>query len=145
MTANFPKSSPDLLRLNILLDDLYDPSSLPRIFTPKQKQRCWNAATPIPGRNPARWRYDAVGNPVLNQLKGCFGALCHEYDHIIPHSKGGKTVATNCQILQTKVNRFKSDRIDLSEKSLKSASLQVELTDKEMDLVEQLIYGSVKN
>ena len=38
----------------------------------------------IPGRDPARWRLDAVGNPVLYLLRGCHGTLCHEYDHIMP-------------------------------------------------------------
>ena len=41
------------------------------------------------GRNPMRWRLDAVGNPVLNALKGCDGCACHEYDHIVPWSRGG--------------------------------------------------------
>lgn len=81
-----------------------------RIFTKGQKDACWFNATSIPGRDPARWKIDAVGNPVLYTLRGCHGALCHEYDHIVPFSKGGKTEVANCQILQTGVNRFKSDK-----------------------------------
>lgn len=67
-----------------------------RIFTKTQKEICWNNAPTIPGRDPARWRIDAVGNPVLSLLRGCHGALCHEYDHIVPFSKGGKTEVSNC-------------------------------------------------
>lgn len=43
-----------------------------------------------------RWRYDSIGNPVLYVLRGCHGALCHEYDHIVPFSKGGRTIINNC-------------------------------------------------
>ena len=57
---------------------------------------CWNNAASIPGRDPKRWKYDPVGNPVVYVLRGCHGALCHEYDHIVPFSKGGKTVVDNC-------------------------------------------------
>ena len=67
-----------------------------RIFTRAQKDVCWNMSTKIQGRDPARWRYDPVGNPLLHALRGCHGALCHEYDHIVPFSKGGKTVVENC-------------------------------------------------
>ena len=70
-----------------------------RIFSKLQKDLCWNKAATVPGRDPERWRYDAVGNPVLYTLRGCKGAICHEYDHIVPFSKGGKTVVSNCQIL----------------------------------------------
>lgn len=70
-----------------------------RLFTKAQKEVCWKNSTPIPGRNPARWRLDAVGNPVVSTLRGCHGTLCHEYDHIQPFSKGGTTTVNNCQIL----------------------------------------------
>ena len=63
-----------------------------RMFTRVQKQVCWNLSKPIMGRDPIRWRYDPAGNPVLHQLRGCHGALCHEYDHIVPYAKGGKTI-----------------------------------------------------
>jgi len=70
-----------------------------RIFTKAQKDLCWNNAVSIPGRDPKRWKYDPIGNPVVYVLRGCHGALCHEYDHIVPFSKGGKTTVENCQIL----------------------------------------------
>ena len=37
----------------------------PRLFTRNQKDVCWDLASRIPGRDPSRWRYDPVGNPVL--------------------------------------------------------------------------------
>ena len=67
-----------------------------RIFTKAQKDICWNNAKIILGRDPARWRLDPIGNPVLYSLRGCHGSLCHEYDHIVPFSKGGKTEVSNC-------------------------------------------------
>ena len=70
-----------------------------RIFTRHQKELCWNQHRIIKGRDPDRWRFDPIGNPVLKALRGCHGALCHEYDHIVPFSKGGKTTVENCQIL----------------------------------------------
>ena len=67
-----------------------------RIFTKHQKELCWQNSGIITGRDPDRWRFDPIGNPVLKALRGCHGALCHEYDHIVPFSKGGKTTVANC-------------------------------------------------
>lgn len=67
-----------------------------RLFTKQQKELCWQQAMMIPSRDPHRWRLDPAGNPVVYTLRGCHGSLCHEYDHIIPFSKGGKTTVANC-------------------------------------------------
>ena len=90
-----------------------------------------------------RWRYDPYGNPVFYTLRGCHGALCHEYDHIVPFSKGGKTVVDNCQILQTKLNRFKSNKVDIPFEELKSQSKPIHLSHDQMDLIEYAILGNV--
>lgn len=82
------------------------------------------------GRSPDRWRLDAVGNPVFKFMRGCDGPLCHEYDHIIPWSKGGKTVLENCQVLQSTVNLHKSNKINVTHDSLSSASPKVRFTGK---------------
>ena len=58
-----------------------------RIFTSEQKRQCWDQSTLVPGRDPARWRADPVGNVVFREFRGCMGPLCHEYDHIVPYSK----------------------------------------------------------
>ena len=115
-----------------------------RIFTQIQKKVCWGLAKPIPGRDPSRWRLDPVGNPVLNNLRGCFGALCHEYDHIKPYSKGGPTSVYNCQVLQTRVNRAKSDMDGPRMEFLKSSSVEMKsLTPEDMDQAEMAVYGNV--
>ncbi len=69
--------------------------------------------------------------------------MCHEYDHIVPFSKGGKTVVANCQILQTSVNRFKSNKMNLSMEELRKSSKPLRLSVRDMDLLEYAIYGEV--
>lgn len=129
-----------------LFDDDFKPLEYAskRIFTAKQKEDCWKLSEIIPGRDPNRWRYDAIGNPVLKQLKGCGGPLCHEYDHILPFSKGGETKLNNCQILQTKVNREKSNKINLTDEEMRKSSIRVKLSDLEMDYIEKMVYGNVR-
>jgi hypothetical protein len=108
-----------------------------RLFTNKQKDQCWNRGRIIPGRDPDRWRYDAVGNIVLKALRGCQGPLCHEYDH-------RETTVRNCQILQTSTNKFKSNKTGLETGLLKSASREIKMTESEMDIIEKAIYANVK-
>lgn len=129
---------------NKLYDDDFRPYSSHRIFTNKEKEECWKLARVIPYRDPKRWRYDAIGNPVLKVLRGCMGALCHEYDHVYPHSKGGQTKLNNCQVLQSKVNRIKSNKLNFSHQEMIESSIKLNLTEDDMDKIEQLVYGDVK-
>ena len=109
------------------------------------------------GRNPDRWRLDAVGNPVFKFMKGCSGPLCHEYDHIVPFSKGGKTVPENCQILQSTVNLYKSNKLDVTHEDLIKASPKHIFTsqifffcninfdlEEQLDAIELAAYGNIK-
>jgi hypothetical protein len=114
-----------------------------RIFDYDLKNKCWNKAQTIEGRDPDRWRYDAAGNPVLKCLKGCMGPLCHEYDHIDPYSKGGKTDIDNCQILQTRLNRLKGNK-KMSIDELKQNNIIELFSSREMDLMEMMAYGDIK-
>lgn len=98
----------------------------------------------MPGRDPKRWRFDAVGNIVSYSMRGCDGCLCHEYDHIIPFSKGGRSVLENCQILQQRVNRFKGNEDD-DPKKLLSYSCQRKFNQTELDIVEMALYGDVRD
>lgn len=59
----------------------------PRSFPYNVKQKCWDKAEKIKGRDPDRWRRDPLGNIVFRKLVGCPGCLCHDYDHITPFSK----------------------------------------------------------
>ncbi|KAK9107425.1 hypothetical protein Scep_017152 [Stephania cephalantha] len=115
----------------------------PRFFDAKAKALCWARAETVPGRHPERWRKDAAGNVVCKRFCNCQGCLCFEYDHIVPYSKGGESVVENCQILQTRVNRFKSDKDSVDKKVLRSFSCDVSFTDKELDIIEMAVYGDV--
>lgn len=68
-----------------IIDD--DREANPRYFSYTVKQQCWDKAEKVKGRDPDRWRRDALGNIVFKKLVGCPGCLCHDYDHILPHSK----------------------------------------------------------
>ncbi|XP_052176937.1 uncharacterized protein LOC127791157 isoform X4 [Diospyros lotus] len=114
-----------------------------RYFDAKAKARCWANAETVPGRHPERWRKDAAGNVVCKRFSNCLGCLCFEYDHIIPYSKGGESVAENCQILQTRVNRFKSDKDKVDATQLRGYSCDIKFTDKELDMIEMAVYGDV--
>jgi len=63
------------------------PNPNPRSFPHSVKQKCWEKADKVKGRDPDRWRRDALGNTVFRKLVGCPGCLCHDYDHIVPYSK----------------------------------------------------------
>lgn len=77
-------------------------------------------------------------------MRGCDGCTCHEYDHIIPFSKGGRSVLENCQILQQRVNRFKGNDDDDPQK-LKSYSCQRIFDQKELDVLEMGLYGDIRD
>lgn len=115
----------------------------PRFFDPKTKQLCWANAEVVPGRHPERWRKDAAGNIVCKRFYNCQGCMCFEYDHIIPFSKGGESTKENCQILQTRVNRFKSNKEWVEKAELEGFSCDVKFTDHELDVVEMAVYGDV--
>ncbi|KAL5723003.1 hypothetical protein ACHQM5_006453 [Ranunculus cassubicifolius] len=115
----------------------------PRFFDQKSKSKCWANADTVPGRHPERWRKDIAGNIVCKRFYNCQGCMCFEYDHIIPFSKGGESVVDNCQILQTRVNRYKSNKEWVEKKELQGFSCDVKFTDKELDIIEMAVYGDV--
>lgn len=80
----------------------------------------------------------------MQALRGCPGLACHEYDHIVPWSKGGPSVLGNCQLLQSRVNQMKSNHELEDSDQLKAFSCKRRLTESEMDVLEQAVYGSIK-
>ncbi|KAL3830647.1 hypothetical protein ACJIZ3_019449 [Penstemon smallii] len=126
-----------------IIDSIASASKRPRFFDSKAKKACWDKAKKVPGRDPERWRIDAAGNLVCKRLHTCEGCLCFEYDHIIPFSKGGESMEDNCQILQTRVNRLKSNKNDLDQRSLNGYSCDIKFTDEQLDVIEMAVYGSV--
>ncbi|CAB4311478.1 unnamed protein product [Prunus armeniaca] len=97
----------------------------PCFFDSKAKSNCWAKADVVPGRHPERWRKDAAGNVVCKHFCNCQSCLCFKYDHIVPFSKGGESTEDNCQILQTRVNRFKSGKDQIDKIQLKGYSCDV--------------------
>ncbi|PSS07922.1 Ubinuclein-2 like [Actinidia chinensis var. chinensis] len=120
------------------------PDNNPRSFPYGVKQQCWEKAEKIKGRDPERWRRDFLGNTVFRKLVGCPGCLCHDYDHIIPYSKGGKSTLDNCQVLQATVNRSKGNRTEISRAELIQKSSYCRVSGRDMDLLELSAYGNVR-
>ncbi|XP_062210041.1 uncharacterized protein LOC133911690 isoform X2 [Phragmites australis] len=116
----------------------------PRSFPYAVKQQCWEKAERVPGRDPERWRRDTLGNVVFRKLVGCPGCLCHDYDHIVPYSKGGKSTLENCQVLQATVNRSKGNKTEISKSELIQKSAYCRVSGRDMDLLELSAYGSVR-
>ncbi|KAK9669222.1 hypothetical protein RND81_13G116800 [Saponaria officinalis] len=116
----------------------------PRSFPYSVKQQCWDKAETIKGRDPHRWRRDPLGNTVFRKLVGCPGCLCHDFDHILPYSKGGKSTLDNCQVLQATVNRSKGNRTDISRSDLIRRSSYCRVSGRDMDLLELSAYGNVR-
>ncbi|XP_015689779.2 uncharacterized protein LOC102699489 [Oryza brachyantha] len=118
--------------------------SEPRSFPYVVKQQCWEKAERVDGRDPERWRRDALGNVVFRKLVGCPGCLCHDYDHIVPYSKGGKSTLENCQLLQATVNRSKGNKTEISKSELIQKSAYCRVSGRDMDLLELSAYGNVR-
>lgn len=117
----------------------------PRSFPYSVKQQCWEKAEKVKGRDPGRWRRDPLGNIVFRKLVGCPGCLCHDYDHIVPYSKGGKSTLENCQVLQATVNRSKGNKTELSRADLIQRSSYCRVSGRDMDLIELSAYGNVRH
>ncbi|XP_009780509.2 uncharacterized protein [Nicotiana sylvestris] len=117
----------------------------PRSFPYGVKQQCWEKAEKVKGRDPDRWRRDPLGNILFRKLVGCPGCLCHDYDHIIPYSKGGQSTLENCQVLQATVNRSKGNRTDISKAELIKRSSYCRVSGRDMDLLELSAYGNVRH
>ncbi|KAI7986108.1 hypothetical protein LOK49_LG14G00667 [Camellia lanceoleosa] len=116
----------------------------PRSFPYSVKLQCWDKADKVKGRDPDRWRRDNLGNILFRKLVGCPGCLCHDYDHIVPYSKGGKSTLENCQVLQATVNRSKGNRTEISKADLIQKSSYCRVSGRDMDLLELSAYGNVR-
>ncbi|MCD9644030.1 hypothetical protein HAX54_032000 [Datura stramonium] len=121
------------------------PKTNPRSFPYSVKQQCWEKAEKVKRRDPDRWRRDPLGNLVFRKLVGCPGCLCHDYDHIIPYSKGGESTLENCQVLQATVNRSKGNQTDISNVELIQKSSYCRVSGRDMDLLELSAYGNVRH
>ena len=75
-----------------------------------EREKAWNKASRVRGKNPDTHRRDSKGNVVFKSSYGKQSAMGWEIDHKKPKAKGGSDSQRNLQILQTKANRKKSDK-----------------------------------
>ena len=50
----------------------------------------------IDGRDPDRWRLDALGTYVMKKAKRRGSIYAFEYDHKVAFAKGGESTLENC-------------------------------------------------
>ncbi len=74
-----------------------------------KKDKVWEKAKPIRGKDPDVWRRDAEGNKIRYGSYGTQGKFGWEIDHKHPKAKGGSDNIKNLQPLHWKENRKKGD------------------------------------
>ena len=120
-----------------------------RRFTTSTKKLCWNNAESIPGRDPARWKRDIIGNVIFKKFTNCYGPICYQYDHWFPHAKGGKSDSDNCQVLMSMANNWKSDKWPINTQDIADGQRNfwenTTLSDHDMDVIEYTIFGNIRD
>ena len=72
-----------------------------------QREKAWDNAKKIRGKNPAQYRQDPYGNAMYKGSHGKSSDMGWDVDHIKPKSMGGKDTTKNLQALNSNVNRSK--------------------------------------
>ena len=81
------------------------------LATNDQKQKAWENATTVRGRDPALYRKDPYGNLMFKPSCGKGSELGRDVDHITPTSRGVSDATRNLQALNSAVNPSKSDTL----------------------------------
>ena len=71
------------------------------MVTENQKQRVWDNAKKIRGKNPNLWRRDQYDNIIYKPSYGMCGDFGWQIDHKRPTSKGGSDSLRNLQAINT--------------------------------------------
>lgn len=74
------------------------------------KDRVWDKAKIIDGKNPNLYREDSYGNTIFYDSYGKTSQMGWEVDHLKPLSKGGTDHINNLSATQWRKNRQKSDK-----------------------------------
>jgi 5-methylcytosine-specific restriction endonuclease McrA len=77
-----------------------------------EKDRVWDKAKKIPGKNPNLYRKDPYDNEIYKAAYGKNSPKGWDIDHIKPKSKGGSESIRNKQALSAKINRNKGDSLN---------------------------------
>jgi 5-methylcytosine-specific restriction endonuclease McrA len=77
--------------------------------TKDQREKAWDNAKKIRGKEPDKYRQDPYGNAMYKPSYGKSSEKGWEVDHIKPQSKDGSDATRNLQALNTSVNRSKGD------------------------------------
>ncbi|WP_297445133.1 HNH endonuclease domain-containing protein [Acidiferrobacter sp.] len=79
--------------------------------TKDQKDKAWDNAATVRGKDPALYRKDPYGNPMYKRSYGKTSEMGWEVDHITPKARGGSDATRNLQAMSTSVNRSKGDTL----------------------------------
>jgi 5-methylcytosine-specific restriction endonuclease McrA len=79
--------------------------------TNDQKQKAWENASTVRGKDPDLYRKDPYGNVIYKPSYGKASAMGWDVDHITPTSKGGSDATRNLQALNASLNRGKGDSL----------------------------------
>jgi len=75
--------------------------------TTAQREKAWENAKKIRGKDPTQYRQDPYGNTIYKASHGKSTAMGWDVDHIKPKSRGGKDTTQNLQALNASQNRSK--------------------------------------
>lgn len=75
------------------------------------KDKVWNLADSIKGKDPEKYRKDPYGNQMYYNSYGTNGKQAWDIDHIKPQSKGGSDCLRNLQALNSSTNRSKGNSL----------------------------------
>ena len=75
-----------------------------------KKNKAWDKAKKVRGKNPETWRKDGHGNTLRYGSYSTQGKFGWELDHKNPKARGGTDSPRNIQALNTKENRKKGKK-----------------------------------
>ena len=79
--------------------------------TNDQKQKAWENAATVRGKDPDMYRKDPYGNLMYKSSYGKSSDMGWDVDHITPKARGGSDATRNLQALNSSVNRSKGDTL----------------------------------